>query len=124
MNDRMPQFTILNVIIVSVVVISCYSITPYIGAGLLNCIDDVLFGLRWLDVHSPIPAALLLGALIGAAVGYGHSLSGSGKPRARRIAIGGVLGVALLLALGGFAYRCVMPPTRPIPAPAAPVAAQ
>jgi len=118
----MSNFSALSMIVVAAVVLSCYYVTPTIGACVMNVVDAVLFGFRWLGFTHPIACAAMYGAAIGACAGGIYACRRSGhRALIRPIAIA-ALALTLSLALAGGLYRAVMKPTVSA-APAAAVAA-
>lgn len=120
MFARMSPFARLNLIIVSAVLISCTEATPYIGAFVMNVLDGILFGLRWLGFSSPIACAAVYGALIGACIGAAYTLRKLKRFSAIRPLIAFVVLLTVTLAAAGGLYRVTMKPRAPVPAVSAP----
>lgn len=123
MFSRMSPFTVLSTIVVSVVVLSSYYITPYIGAIVMNVFDGIFFGFRWLGINSPIVCAVVYGAFVGGCVGACYAMRRTGHTSAVRPTVVAAVVVTLTLVAAGGLYRATMKPNVP-PAPvAAPPAA-
>jgi hypothetical protein len=128
MNNRFGSVQILGMLVGGLVLLTCYTILPYIGGGIVIFFDYAAYGLRWLDISNPSLAWLVLGIVFGGLFGLHTALRGMGKSGLPRIAfLWTGAGFATLYVLSFLFCHTMKPsvaaPIAPAPSTTAPTAA-
>ena len=118
MNNPFGPIQLVGMFVVGVVLLICYGILPYVGAGILMSVDYAAFGFRWLGIGNPVVSCAILGGVIGALICLQLALRRQGiTGQLRKIAVFGA-GFMVSLYVLSLLFCHIMPPTYQ-PGPAA-----
>lgn len=127
MNNPFSPIQMIGMGVVAVVLLLCYAIVPYVGGGLLICIDNAAYGLRWLGISTPIAEWSVIGAVVGGLIALNRAFRQFGMPGKTKLIVICGSGCLVCLYVMSFIYTQTMRPVyqaAPAPVTRAPTTAR
>jgi hypothetical protein len=110
MNIIINPLQWIGVLVVIVVLLLCYAIVPYAGGGLLICIDNAAFGLRWFGLSTPIAEWSVIGAVVGGLIALSRAFIRFGMADKTKLIVFWGIGCLVCLYVMSLIYTQTMSP--------------
>ena len=110
MNIIVTPIQWISMAFVALVLLLCYAIVPYVGAGALMCIDNAAFGLRWLGFSTPMAEWTFIGAVVGGLIALNRSFRRIGMPDKTKVIVASGAGILICLYVMSVLYTQTMRP--------------